>query len=46
VGYALSLLLLFGGYYLSWSFVVFPLWVLAMSAFILIDDLRAKAVAV
>lgn len=34
LGYALSLLLLFGSYYLSWSFVVFPLWVFVMSIYI------------
>jgi hypothetical protein len=35
LGYALALSLLFGSYYLSWSFVVFPLWVLVMSVYIL-----------
>lgn len=43
LGYMLSLLLLFGSYYLSWSFVAFPLWVLAMSIFIFFDDPRLKA---
>ena len=43
LGYMLSLLLLFGSYYLSWSFVAFPLWVLAMSIFIFFDDPRVKA---
>jgi MFS family permease len=42
LGYALSLLLLFGSYYLSWSFIVFPLWVLAMSIHIFFDDPRAR----
>jgi hypothetical protein len=32
----LALSLLFGSYYLSWSFVVFPLWVLVVSIYILI----------
>lgn len=39
-GYVLSLLLLFGSYYISWSFIVFPLWVLLYSTYILIDNLR------
>ena len=43
LGYILSLLLLFGSYYLSWSFVAFPLWVLVMSIFIFFDDLRARS---
>ena len=41
LGYALSLLLLFGGHLLSWSFVAFPIWVLVMSIFILFDVPRA-----
>jgi hypothetical protein len=40
LGYLLSLLLLFGSYYIRWSFVVFPLWVLLISIYILIDNLR------
>ncbi len=43
LGYMLSLLLLFGSYYLSWSFVVFPIWVLLISICILIDNLRGTA---
>lgn len=39
LGYALALLLLFGSHYLEWSFFVFPLWVLLLSAHILADDL-------
>jgi hypothetical protein len=39
-GYALSLLLLFGSYYISWSFAVFPLWVLLYSTYILMENLR------
>ena len=39
-GYALALPLLFGSYYISWSFVVFPLWVFLISIFILVDHLR------
>jgi hypothetical protein len=40
LGYILALLLLFGSYYLSWSFIVFPLWVLMMSIHILIVQMR------
>ena len=39
-GYALALLLLLGSYYISWSFVVFPMWVALISISILIDNLR------
>jgi hypothetical protein len=39
-GYVLSLLLLFGSYYFSWSFLVFPVWVFLISASILRDSLR------
>jgi hypothetical protein len=42
LGYILSLLLLFGSYYLSWSFIAFPLWVLVMSIYIFFDDPRAR----
>jgi uncharacterized membrane protein YbhN (UPF0104 family) len=35
----LWLLLLFGSYYISWSFLVFPLWVL-LSVYILRDSIR------
>ncbi len=41
-GYALSLLVLFGSYYISWSFLVFPLWVALISVFIIIDNLRRR----
>jgi hypothetical protein len=40
LGYVLALLLLFGSYYLSWSFLVFPLWVFLISLCILLDNLR------
>jgi hypothetical protein len=40
LGYGLSLLLLFGSYYLSWSFLVFPLWVFLISLCILMDNIR------
>jgi hypothetical protein len=40
LGYVLSLLLLFGSYYIRWSFVVFPLWVFLISVCILVENLR------
>ena len=43
LGYALSLLLLFGSYYLRWSFLVFPVWVFLISISILTDNLRHPA---
>jgi hypothetical protein len=45
LGYLLALLLLCGSYYLSWSFVVFPLWVLVMSIYIFFDNAGAKSVS-
>jgi hypothetical protein len=44
LGYALALLVLFGSYYLSWSFIVFPSWVLVMSIYIFFDNTAAKSV--
>lgn len=41
-GYALALLLLFGSYYISWSFFIFPLWVFLLSVFILVDNSRRR----
>jgi hypothetical protein len=43
LGYILSLLLLFGSHYLSWSFVAFPVWVLLMSVSIFFDDTRSRS---
>ena len=40
LGFALALLLLFGSYYFSWSFLVFPLWVFLLSVCILKDSIR------
>ncbi len=40
LGYVLALLLLFGSYFFTWSFVVFPLWVLLLSVHILMENLR------
>ena len=42
LGYALALLLLFGSYYISWSFFIFPLWVFLLSVCILADSYRRK----
>lgn len=39
-GFALALLLLFGSYFISWSFFVFPVWVALISISILLDNLR------
>jgi hypothetical protein len=37
LSYALALLLLFASYYIRWSFLLFPLWVLLFSSWILIE---------
>jgi hypothetical protein len=42
LGYALALILLFGSYYMSWSFIVLPIWVFLISVHILIDNLRRR----
>jgi hypothetical protein len=41
LGYALALILLLGSYYISWSFIVLPVWVLLISVHILIDNFRS-----
>ena len=41
-GYALALLLLFGSYYISWSFFIFPVWVFLLSISILADNFRRR----
>jgi hypothetical protein len=38
LGYGLALLLLVGSYYIRWSFMVFPLWVLLISVFLLLSQ--------
>jgi hypothetical protein len=43
LGYAAAALLIFGIGFTDWSFVVFPLWVLLMSSYVLIDNLRPAA---
>ena len=36
-GYVVAVVLLIGSYYLDWSILVFPLWVLLVSICILLD---------
>jgi hypothetical protein len=43
LGYALALLLIFGIGVTDWTFMIFPLWVLLLSSYILIDNLRSVA---
>ena len=38
VGYAFAVLLLFGGYYAGWVFVHFPIWILVLSVYILLEN--------
>jgi hypothetical protein len=38
VSYALAVSLLFGSYYLTWSFLIFPLWMLLISGWIAKGD--------
>ena len=40
LGFLLALVLLIGSSFISWSFVVLPVWVLLVSVYILIDNLR------
>ena len=40
IGYAFALLLLVSGRYVEWIIMVFPLWVLLISIYILIDNFR------
>lgn len=40
LGYVLAAIVLLGSGYMTWSFVVFPIWVLLVSCSILIDNLR------
>jgi hypothetical protein len=43
LGYALAVVLLVGSYFTTWAIIVLPLWVLLISAAILIDNLRAPS---
>ena len=40
LGYGLAVLILFGSAYLTWGFIVFPIWVLLISSYILFDNLK------
>ena len=40
IGYLLASAVLIGSYYVGWSFAVLPVWVLLVSAYILMDNLR------
>jgi MFS family permease len=40
LGFGLALILLFGSFYISWSFLVFPVWVLLISTSILKDSIH------
>jgi hypothetical protein len=42
-GYLFALVLLVGSYYISWSFAVLPVWVLLISIYILLDNLRQSS---
>ena len=43
LGYGLALFLLFGNLYVEWSFLVFPIWVLVLSAHVLVNDLGRRS---
>jgi hypothetical protein len=43
LGYGLALFLLFGNLYVEWSFLVFPVWVLLLSAHVLANDLSPRS---
>jgi hypothetical protein len=42
IGYALAALVLLGSFYLNWSIMVLPTWVLLISVQILIDNFRGR----
>jgi len=42
LGYAMSIILLFGSYYIGWSFILFPLWVLLTSIYIFVDNVYLR----
>jgi len=45
LGYLLALLLIFGSYLVDWTLFAFPVWVLLLSVYILLDNLRRPTVA-
>jgi hypothetical protein len=42
LGYLLACILLVGSYYISWSFAVLPIWILLVSIYTLMDNLRRQ----
>jgi len=44
LGFLLALVLLIGSSFISWSFAVLPVWVLLVSVYILIDNLRTPGI--
>ena len=42
VGYLLAFVILIGSYYIGWSFAILPVWVLLVSVYILMDNLRRR----
>jgi hypothetical protein len=42
LGFLLALVVLIGSYYIGWSFAVLPVWVLLISLYILMDNLRRR----
>ena len=42
LGFVLATLLLFGSYYVEWSIIVLPCWVLLISTYILFDNYRER----
>ena len=42
VGYLLASVLLVGSYYIGWSILVLPAWVLLISVYILVDNLQTR----
>jgi hypothetical protein len=43
LGYASSLFLLIGSGYVDWALFVFPIWVMLVSGYILIDNLASAS---
>src|SRR3954454_1678494 len=43
LGYVMAAILLLGSYYTSWNSIVLPAWVMLMSTYILIDNVRHSA---
>ena len=40
LGFVLAFVMLLGSYYISWSYLLLPVWVLLLSIQILVDNLR------